>query len=192
MTELENYIHTFFGVQKNDVSQIVTFFKPVQLKKGDYFLKTGMSANKLAFVQSGMLREFVEIEGKEITKWITSKGYFVVDLGSFVFGQSARWNIQALTDCELYIIDFVDYQNISQVIPKWLELEKMFITKCFSILEDRVLQHLSLSAEERYNQLFEFNKELFNVVPLQYLASMLGIAPETLSRLRKKRMAPTS
>jgi CRP-like cAMP-binding protein len=192
MTELENYIHTFFGVQKNDVSQIVTFFKPVQLKKGDYFLKTGMSANKLAFVQSGILREFVEIEGKEITKWITSKGYFVVDLGSFVFGQSARWNIQALTDCELYIIDFVDYQNISQVIPKWLELEKMFITKCFSILEDRVLQHLSLSAEERYNQLFEFNKELFNVVPLQYLASMLGIAPETLSRLRKKRMAPTS
>ncbi len=192
MTELENYIHTFFGVQQNDVSQIVTFFKPVQLKKGDYFLKTGMSANKLAFVQSGLLKEFVEIEGKEITKWITSKGYFVVDLGSFVFGQSARWNIQALTDCELYIIDFVDYQNIGQVIPKWLELEKMFITKCFSILEDRVLQHLSLSAEERYNQLFEFNKELFNVVPLQYLASMLGIAPETLSRLRKKSMAPTS
>jgi CRP-like cAMP-binding protein len=192
MTELENYIHTFFGVQQNDVSQIVTFFKPVQLKKGDYFLKTGMSANKLAFVQSGLLREFVEIEGKEITKWITSKGYFVVDLGSFVFGQSARWNIQALTDCELHIIDFVDYQNIGQVIPKWLELEKMFITKCFSILEDRVLQHLSLSAEERYNQLFEFNKELFNVVPLQYLASMLGMAPETLSRLRKKGMAPNS
>jgi CRP-like cAMP-binding protein len=192
MTELENYIHTFFGVQQNDVSQIVTFFKPVQLKKGDYFLKTGMSANKLAFVQSGLLREFVEIEGKEITKWITSKGYFVVDLGSFVFGQSARWNIQALTDCELHIIDFVDYQNIGQVIPKWLELEKMFITKCFSILEDRVLQLLSLSAEERYNQLFEFNKELFNVVPLQYLASMLGMAPETLSRLRKKSMAPNS
>jgi CRP-like cAMP-binding protein len=192
MTELENYIHTFFGVQQNDVSQIVTFFKPVQLKKGDYFLKTGMSANKLAFVQSGLLREFVEIEGKEITKWITSKGYFVVDLGSFVFGQSARWNIQALTDCELHIIDFVDYQNIGQVIPKWLELEKMFITKCFSILEDRVLQLLSLSAEERYNQFFEFNKELFNVVPLQYLASMLGMAPETLSRLRKKGMAPNS
>ncbi len=113
MTELENYIHTFFGVQQNDVSQIVTFFKPVQLKKGDYFLKTGMSANKLAFVQNGMLREFVEIEGKEITKWITSKGYFVVDLGSFVFGQSARWNIQALTDCELYIIDFVTFKILT-------------------------------------------------------------------------------
>ena len=169
MTELENYIHTFFGVKQNDVSKIVTFFKPVQLKKGDFFLKTGMSANKLAFVQSGMLREFVEIEGKEITKWITSKGYFVVDLGSFVFGQSARWNIQALTDCELYLIDFIDYQKIGQAIPKWLELEKMFITKCFSILEERVLQHLSMSAEDRYRQLFQSNKELFNTVPLPIL-----------------------
>ena len=192
MTELENYIHTFFGVKQNDVSKIVTFFKPVQLKKGDFFLKTGMRANKLAFVQSGMLREFVEIEGKEITKWITSKGYFVVDLGSFVFSRSARWNIQALTDCELYLIDFIDYQKIGQAIPKWLELEKMFITKCFSILEERVLQHLSMSAEDRYRQLFQSNKELFNTVPLQYLASMLGMTPETLSRLRKKNMISTS
>jgi CRP-like cAMP-binding protein len=192
MTELENYIHTIFGVKQNDVSKIVTFFKPVQLKKGDFFLKTGMSANKLAFVQSGMLREFVEIEGKEITKWITSKGYFVVDLGSFVFRRSARWNIQALTDCELYLIDFIDYQKIGQAIPKWLELEKMFITKCFSILEERVLQHLSMSAEDRYRQLFQSNKELFNTVPLQYLASMLGMTPETLSRLRKKNMISTS
>ncbi len=192
MTELENYIHTFFGVKQNDVSKIVTFFKPVQLKKGDFFLKTGMSANKLAFVQSGMLREFVEIEGKEITKWITSRGYFVVDLGSFVFCRSARWNIQALTDCELYLIDFIDYQKIGQAIPKWLELEKMFITKCFSILEERVLQHLSMSAEDRYRQLFQSNKELFNTVPLQYLASMLGMTPETLSSLRKKSMISTS
>lgn len=192
MTELENYIHNILGVEPNEVSQIITFFKRVQIKKGEFFLKSGMSANNLAFVQSGLLREFVEIEGKEITKWITSKGYFVVDLGSFVFGKSARWNIQALTDCELYLIDFVDYQNIGQFIPKWLELEKMFITKCFSILEDRVLQHLSLSAEDRYNQLFEFNKELFNVVPLQYLASMLGMAPETLSRLRKKSVISNS
>jgi hypothetical protein len=45
-----------------------------------------------------------------------------------------------------------------------------------------------MSAEERYHQLFHFNKELFNQVPLQYLASMLGMTPETLSRLRKKAM----
>ena len=110
----------------------------------------------------------------------------MVDLSSFVFHQSARWNIQALTDCELYVIDNKDYQKIGQVFPRWTELEKLFIAKCFTVLEERVLQHLSMTAEERYNQLFNLNKELFNQVPLQYLASMLGMTPETLSRLRKK------
>jgi len=186
MTELEKYIHTYFGVNKDDLTKISSFFKPVTLKKGDYFLKTGRHSDRLGFVQRGIIREFVSIDNKEVTKWISTKGYFVVDLSSFVFQQSARWNIQALTDCELYVIDSKDYQKIGQVIPRWIELEKLFIAKCFTVLEDRVLQHLSMTAEERYNQLFNFNKELFNQVPLQYLASMLGMTPETLSRLRKK------
>jgi len=186
MTELEKYIHAYFGVNIDDLSKISSFFKPVSLKKGDYFLKTGRFCDKLGFVQSGIIREFVFMEDKEITKWISTKGYFVVDLSSFVFQQTARWNIQALTDCELFIIDNNDYKKIGEVITSWTSLEKLFIAKCFTVLEDRILQHLSMSAEERYHQLFNFNKELFNQVPLQYLASMLGMTPETLSRLRKK------
>lgn len=186
MTELEKYIQTYFGVDKNDLIKISSFFNPITLKKGDYFLKTGRQSDRLGFVQTGIIREFVIIDNKEITKWISTKGYFVVDLSSFVFQQTARWNIQALTDCKLYVINSADYQKIKQVIPLWAELEKLFIAKCFTVLEDRVLQHLSMTAEERYHQLFNFNKELFNQVPLQYLASMLGMTPETLSRLRKK------
>ena len=121
-----------------------------------------------------------------MTKWVSIQGYFVVDLAGFKFKQTARWNIQALTDCEIYVIDCNDYQKIGQVVPGWAELEKLFIVKCFTVLEDRIVQHLSLKAEERYNQLFNFNKELFNQVPLQYIASMIGMTPETLSRLRGK------
>jgi CRP-like cAMP-binding protein len=192
MTELEKYIHTYFGVNIDDVVKISSFFKPITLKKGDYFLKTGRLSDRLGFVQTGIIREYVYIGEKEITKWISTNGYFVVDLASFVFQQTARWNIQALTDCELYVISRKDYQNIGEVIPRWTELEKLFITKCFIVLEDRVLQHLSMSAEERYHQLFSFNQELFNQVPLQYLASMLGMTPETLSRIRKKATSRTS
>ncbi len=186
MTELEKYIQTYFGVGNDDLSKISTFFKQTTLKKGDYFLKSGRYCDKLGFVQTGIIREFVNTNDKEVTKWISTNGYFVVDLSSFVFQQTARWNIQALTDCELFIIDQKDYLQIGTVVTRWAELEKLFIAKCFTVLEDRILQHLSMSAEERYNQLFNFNKELFNQVPLQYLASMLGMTPETLSRLRKK------
>lgn len=192
MTELEKYIHTYFGVNKEDLGKISPFFKPFSLKKGEFFLKAGRYSDRLGFVESGIIREFLDIDNKEVTKWISTKGYFAVDLHSFFFHQPARWNIQALSDCELLVIHANDYQRIHEFVPRWPELEKLFIAKCFAVLEDRVVQHLSLSAEERFVRLFSFNKELFNQVPLQYLASMLGMTPETLSRLRKKTADKTS
>lgn len=186
MTELEKYIQTYFGVHSEYLPAIQSLFKPTTLKKGEYFLRSGRHCDRLGFVEAGIMREFVLINGKEITKWISTKGYFVVDLSGFLFQQLARWNIQALTDCELHVINNKNYQNITQAVPNWPVLEKLFIAKCFTVLEDRIITHLSMTAEERYQQLFSFNKELFNQVPLQYLASMLGMTAETLSRLRKK------
>lgn len=152
MNELEKYIQLYFSVPVEEVALISNFFKPVQLKKGDYFLKAGRHANQLGFVQEGIIREFVLQQDKEITKWIATKGYFVVDLASFVFNTPARWNMVALTDCELYVIDRTQYRNIKEVIPGWVELEKLFLAKCFTVLEDRIVTHLAMTAEERYQQ----------------------------------------
>lgn len=192
MTELENYIQSCFGGKNDDVKMVSSFFRNESVKKGDFFLRKGRYSERFGFVKSGLLREFLHIDDKEVTKWISSQGGFVMDLASFTFRQPARWNIQALTDCELHVIERPDYIKLIDVIPGWIELEKLFITKCFTVLENRVLQHLSLSAEERYLRLFESNKELFNLVPLQYLASMLGMTPETFSRIRKKITEQTS
>ena len=186
MTELEKYIQSYFGIRQEDLTQVGSLFKRQILKKGDFFLKTGRICDKLSFIQSGLLRIYVQTPDKEVTQWISTKGYFVTDLASLIFNTPARWTIQALTDAEIYTIDSQDYNRIGKLIPKWHELEKLFIARCFTILEDRIFTHLSMTAEERYHFFFERNKELFNQVPLQYIASMLGMTPETFSRIRKK------
>jgi CRP/FNR family transcriptional regulator, anaerobic regulatory protein len=186
MNELEKNIAAIFEVNPTDLKIISSYFHPVQLKKGEYFFKAGSSCNRLGFVQSGLLREVVDLPDKEITKWIATPGYFVTELSGFLFDKPAESTLQALTDCELVTISKEDYRSLGKLIPSWNTVEKLFMAKCFSIMGDRILAFISMTAEERYNQLWNSNKELFNQVPLQYLASMLGMTPETFSRLRKK------
>ena len=186
MSELLNYIETYFEVNKYDAEKITSFFTLTTLDKGEYFLKADRYADKLGFVQSGFMREYLLKDSKEVTKWIAAKGYFTTDIAAFMFQKTAKFNIKALVDTELYVMDRADYEKINQVIPSWTTLEKKFLAKCFGILEDRMINQIALSAEERYQQLMAHNSEMFNQIPLQYIASMLGITSETLSRLRKR------
>jgi CRP-like cAMP-binding protein len=187
MTELENYIKSYFGVNTEDLKKIVSLFSETQLSKGEYFVKKDRLCEKLSFVQTGLIRIYAAAGDKDITQWISTKGFFITDLSSLIFETPARWNIQALSDCKLYTIEKENYATIHTLIPNWTSLEKLFIARCFLMLEDRVFDLLSLSAEERYDTFFKSNPELFNQVPLQYIASMLGMTPETFSRIRKKK-----
>ena len=97
MSELEHYIKSYFGIaNQNDLKTIVSLFKSTTIKKGDYFLKSGKICEKLSFIQSGLLRIYIKTEDKEVTQWISTKGYFVTDLSSLVFNTPARFTIQAL------------------------------------------------------------------------------------------------
>ncbi len=188
MNELEKYISSYFGViNPNELSLLSNLFKPQKFTRNDFLLQTGEQCNFLSFIQKGIVRIYVITEdGKEVTQWISTQGYFITDLSSLIFNTPARWNIQALIDTDVYTIDKKAYQQIGTILPQWHELEKLFIARCFTILEDRIFSQLSMTAEERYHFFFEHNKELFNQVPLQYIASMLGMSAETFSRIRKK------
>jgi CRP-like cAMP-binding protein len=186
MTELEHYIQSYFDAANDDLNTIASSFEYKEVAKGDYLLKEDRQCNQMCFIQNGMVRIYATRGDKEVTQWISTKGYFLTDLASFTFNTPARWNMQALTDCELYILNKDAYNTLGEKVPDWHKLEKLFIAKCFIILEERVNNHLFMTAEERYQQLLSFQPELFNQVPLQYLASMLGMTPETLSRMRKK------
>jgi CRP-like cAMP-binding protein len=186
MKELESYISQFFGLKGDDLLCITPFFKQTIFRKGEYYLKPGEICSSLSFQTSGYVRFYLDDGEKEITQWISSKGGFIADLRGITFKQPSKFYIQALTDCTLYTISNDDYAQIGNLIPAWHQLEKLFIANCFVFMEDRIFSLLSMNSEERYNWLFNHNPELFNHVPLQYLASMMSMTPETLSRIRRK------
>lgn len=188
MKEFKEIIRENFGeLTAEEIEVLQPYFSEEKLTKNEFFTQTDKYCQKLSLVKSGLLRIYRLSDGKEITQWISTPNYFVTEISSFFFDQPSRLTIQALTNVELLTIDKKSYLELSKKLPKWKEIETQFIAKCFAILEDRVFSHLSMSAEERYNLYFEQNKELFNQVPLQYIASVLGMSAETFSRIRKRK-----
>jgi len=188
MKEIKTYIESYFQLGGKNLEPIAQLFKEKTLKKGEFFLKENQKVNKISFVKSGYLRvHALSANGeKEITQWISNRGLFITDLSGFIFGTPSRWNIQALSDCELYTISKADYLSIGDLVKEWEKLDKLFIANCFVTLETRVFNLISMSSEQKVQNLMEYNAELFNQVPLHYIASMLGMTPETLSRIRRK------
>ncbi len=188
MKNFDELLQQYFGsLTSQELLIIQSYFKEEKLNKNEIFTGSGEICDRLSVVKSGILRVFALTEdGKEITQWLSTKDFFVTEVMGFFFNQPNRWTIQAFTEVELLSISKADYQKLCQEFPKWIEIEKQFIIKCFAMMEERVFSHLSMTAEERYNQYFEKNKELFHQVPLQYIASVLGMSPETFSRIRKR------
>jgi CRP/FNR family transcriptional regulator, anaerobic regulatory protein len=189
MTGLQTYLRSHMGVPEEDMQTLLSHFKPTTLEKGDYYLKKGRICDNLSFHQSGLIRLYAPYEDKEVTQWISFKGNFISDLSSMVFRQPSKFNAQALTHCELFTLDKQDYDNLPHIIPKWPAIERALLLHCFSFMEVRVFSLLSMSANERYQYLQDQNPDLFQQVPLKYLASMMGMTPESLSRIRRRSQA---
>lgn len=185
-TSLENHFLQLFGIPESKVQDIISRFVREDFVKGDMFLVRDKKSERLSFIHEGVFRVYAHTDAKEVTQWIGHDGYFLTDLSSFLFESPSRWNIQAITSATVFSLYKKDYLEFEQYIPDWNILEKRFMAKCFMMIEDRVFSFLSQSAEERYDQYFQQNKALFNKVPLQYIASVLGMSPETLSRIRAK------
>jgi CRP/FNR family transcriptional regulator, anaerobic regulatory protein len=161
-------------------------FKSVTYPKNHLLLKNGGYAKELLFIKEGFVRVFKQEDKKEVTQWIGSSTEFITEINSFFFNQQSRWNIQALSEVKGLALSKNDYDALHLKVENWTKIEKDFIAKCFAQAENRIYQLLSNSAEERYQAFYQHKKELFNLVPHQYIASMLGMSPETLSRIRAK------
>lgn len=187
--DFNEHIQEYFGkLTDQELSMIGAYFQEEKLQKNDFFTESDKVCDKLSIVKSGILRIYAWSDGKEITQWISTEDYLITEVMGFFFDQPNRWTIQAFSDSVLMTITKTNYRKLCQAFPKWNELEKRLIVKCFAMMEDRIFSHLSMTAEERYNLYFEQHKALFNQVPLQYIASVLGMTAETFSRIRRRQI----
>lgn len=190
MESFKKIIQAHFGqLTEEELSIIHSYFRAEDLEKGDFFTHSGKVCDKLSIVKSGILRVYAFCDGKEITQWISTTDFLITEVLGFFFDQPNRWTIQALAPTKLLTITKEDYRKLCNEFPKWNEIEKRFIIKCFKMIEDRVFSHLSMTAEERYDLYFQQHKALFNQVPMQFIASVLGMTPETFSRIRKRKIS---
>lgn len=185
MEKLKNCILSQLSIEKKSMDNILSVFKPLEITKGEFFLKSGKTCRQMAFIESGYMRMYDIANGKEITLWIGANGKFITSLSSFIFATKNNWNIQAITDCKLYIINREDHFKLNKTEPKWLEFDNILLANSFAFLEKNMFAHLHTTAKQRFQSLLDLEPDLFKHVPLQYIASMLGITPESLSRLRK-------
>lgn len=192
MEQLRNCISNQINIDKESLESIVSAFEIQTIKKGEFFLKSGRICRKMAFIETGYLRMYDIADGKEITFWVGSNGKFITSLSSFIFESENFWNIQAVTDCTIFVINRQKHFELCKQQPKWLEFDNLLLAHSFALLEKSMFAQLHTTAQQRFENLLKEEPALFNHVPLQHIASMLGITPESLSRLRKNLAHPIS
>jgi len=158
-----------------------------KLKKRQFFVQEGNNSSYTAYVTQGCLRTYtIDSYGVEHVFQFAIEGWWVSDMYSFLTGEPAQYNIEALEDCELLLMDKEGSENIMNLVPKFERFMRLLLEKNYVATQRRVNALLGNSAEQRYLTFIKTYPKIVQRVPQHMIASYLGITPETLSRIRKQ------
>lgn len=174
-------------LRESDIDVLKTFFIPKKLRKRQFLLNAGDVCQYITFVEKGLLRSFtVDDNGHEHVVQFAIEGWWISDVGSFVSGKEAMYNIEALEDCELLNLTRQSMDELLVKLPLMERFFRLLMQNNVVSLQRRVIAYMSLSAEEKYLKLLEVAPDIMTRASQQHIASYLSITPETLSRIRKK------
>lgn len=170
-----------------EMEVIQTYLMPKKLRKKQYLLQEGDVCKYIAFVTNGMLREYsVDESGKEHIMQFAPEGWTISDLHSFLTGEVAGYNIDALEDSELVLISNTAHAELLKISPKYEIYIRLQLTGAYLAMQKRINSIISLSLEERYTNFTSLYADIVQRVPQHMIASYMGLQPATLSRLRRK------
>ncbi|WP_298534907.1 Crp/Fnr family transcriptional regulator [uncultured Algibacter sp.] len=182
---MKDYLKSFNILSNDDINLFESKTTYKRIKKGDFFIKEGYTCKEIGFVISGIFRSFYysSLE-EEVTYCFTFSNSFISAYSSFLSQTKTAENIQALTDAELLIIPKEEILKLERSNINWLKFFKCIAEQEYIKMEQRIFILQKENAEKRYNDLMINNPEYLQLIPLNYLASYLGITQRHLSRIR--------
>jgi CRP-like cAMP-binding protein len=165
---------------------VKTFFISKRLRKRQYLLQEGDVCKHLAFIAKGLLRSYnIDEKGIEHVNVFGWEGWWLSDFHSFLSGVPAVFNIDAIEDSELLMISLEDYNALTLAVPIMDRYFRILYQNSLVTKERRLMSAVTHTAEEKYVQLAESNPHIIERIPQNLIASYLGFAPETLSRIKR-------
>lgn len=160
--------------------------KQIDVKKGDFLMKQGDTCIHSFFVEKGLLRYYsIDDKGKEHVLHFAPEGWFLSDRDSIYFNIPTHYYTEALEDSTVIMLAKDFFISFSEDVHFFAQLNERLLHNHIRHLQKRITQLLSATAEERYLDFVKIYPDIMLRVPQWMVASYLGIAPESLSRVRK-------
>ncbi len=158
-----------------------------KVKRRQTILQEGMICKHYSFVVKGCFRMYsIDEKGIEHNIQFAAENDWITDIGSFYSDTPSKLYIEALEPSVILQIEKLDLYFLYISIPKLVRIFKVIIEKKFVELQNRVLQNISSTAQQRYLSFVEQYSNLAHRLPSTQIASYLGITPEFLSKIRKE------
>lgn len=184
---LLSHIQNKVTVTDEDKERIQSFFTSRKLRKKQYLLQEGDICKCLSFVSKGLLKSyFLDEKGNERINMFAFEGWWISDFNSFIHQEKAVLNIDAIEETEVLMITLADYEKMLLEIPVMDRYFRILYQNSLVTKDYRLIVSNGYTAEEKYLELAQKNPEMVKRVPHNLIASYLGLAPETVSRIRKK------
>ena len=171
---------------EDELKLILSQYQRIEFKKNDCLIKEGQIASFYYFLESGFARSYsIDLQGVDITTKFFGRKDLVIDWQSYFLKTRCKENIRAITPCVAWKITFEDFMKLFN-IEAFREVGRTALIRNYFELKNHSLSLIAETATDRYLALIREKPDIAQNVPLKQIATYLGIADTSLSRIRNK------
>ncbi len=181
------YFEKLLPLNEEEKLMIEEVFKERRIKRKQFILQEGDVCNQNTFIVEGCFRMYmVDDKGKEHNLQFAVENWWIGDIGSFHSEKSSKLFIEAIENSVILQCNKEDQIKLFEKYPKFNRIFRVLAENAIISMQNRILQNISSTAEERYLDFVERYPHFFNRISNVQIASYLGVTPEFLSSIRKK------